>query len=116
ERGGVQDDFDVAHALVDETAVDDRPHPIRERRAVQVDADGVVRGGVETPHQPFAEMAGAAGDQDSHARAPESAPRTASTNAPSLSASSRPSLRTPEYRSTPNGRTIRIASTTLSGD
>lgn len=124
ESGRMQDHADALHAVLDKSAVRDGSDVAREWRALDIEADAFVAGGGEDSHECFPQMTGAAAcDKNPHRssasdRPPSllanaSAARTAWTKALSLSQSSRPSVRTPEHRSIPNGRTRVIASTML---
>ena len=56
QRGGMQHHVHAFHAGIDDGAVRDGAHDVREGRAEDVDADGFVWPIGERAHQRFAEM------------------------------------------------------------
>ena len=66
QRGGVQHRLHAVHARAHERAVGDRADALGVGRRQHVDAERLVLGALQRAHQRFAEMSGAAGDEDSH--------------------------------------------------
>ena len=66
QRRGVEDAVGALHHGAHERAVGDRPDDGRVRRREHVEPDDLVPLGAEDPDERLAEVAGAAGDEESH--------------------------------------------------
>ena len=66
QRGGMHHCIHALHTLRDEITIGDRSQARRKRRTLDVEANGLAAGALQSPHERLAQVARAAGDQNSH--------------------------------------------------